>query len=194
MNDLANFLFEAGVLAHLPRAGFHFLGGVQQSVAEHSFRVALIGFVLARLAEDVDADHLIQLCLFHDLPEARTGDLNYVQRQYTAADTDRAVEDLAATVPFGDEVAALIREFEARETRASLLANDADQLEILLVLKEQADLGHPRAGAWLEAVAERLQTEEARLLADEIRRTRYDAWWWGSVVRRREGGEGGEIT
>ena len=186
MNDLANFLFEAGILAHTPRAGFHFLGGAQQSVAEHSFRVALIGFVLARLADDVDADHLMQLCLFHDLPEARTGDLNYVQQQYNRTDTERAMEDLAARVPGGSEIAARIREFEARETRAALLAHDADQLEILFVLKEQSDLGHARASAWFEAVTERLQTEEGRQLAEEIRHTRYDAWWWNSVVPRRE--------
>jgi len=183
MSPLADFLFEAGMLAHLPRAGFHFLGGVQQSVAEHSFRAALIGFVLGRLAEDVDTAHLVQLCLFHDLPEARTGDLNYVQRQYAVADTERALEDQTASLPFGLEIAAYLREFEAGQTRASLLAHDADQLEMLLTLKEQADLGHRRAEDWLEGVAERLRTEEGRRLAEQIRGTRYDAWWWGSVVK-----------
>jgi putative hydrolase of HD superfamily len=63
------------------------------------------------------------------------------------------------------------------------LAHDADQLEMLLTLKEQADLGHRRAEDWLEGVAERLRTEEGRRLAEQIRGTRYDAWWWGSVVK-----------
>lgn len=185
MNDLANFLFEAGMLVHLPRSGFYFLGGVQQSVAEHSFRVALLGFVLGRLAQDVDAGHLVQLCLLHDLPEARTGDFNYVHRQYAVADTEQAVTEMAATLPFGPEVAALIWEFEARETRASRLAHDADQLEMLLTLKEQADQGHPRAQAWMEGVVERLCTDEGRRLAEEILRTCYDEWWWNSVAAQR---------
>lgn len=189
MNPLADFLFEAGLLAYLPRAGFHFLGGVQQSIAEHSFRVTLIGFVLGCLAEDVETAHLVQLCLFHDLPEARTGDLNYVQRQYAVADTERAVADQTALLPFGPEVAAYIREFEAGQTRAALLAHDADQLEMLLTLKEQADRGHRRAEDWLEGVARRLRTEEGRWLAEQIRRTRYDAWWWNSVVNPPEKGK-----
>src|SRR5512142_2133637 len=112
MKRIANFLFEAGMLKRTPRTGFQFLGSGAESVAEHIFRTVYIGYTLGRLSGDVDTDRLIKMCLFHDLPEARTGDLNYVNKKYVKADIEKAIEDLAATVPFGTEIKELVEEFE----------------------------------------------------------------------------------
>ena len=38
---------------------------------------------------------MVLLCLFHDIPEARTGDLNYVNKKYVKVAERKAVEDLA---------------------------------------------------------------------------------------------------
>ena len=43
------------------------------------------------------------MCLFHDLVEARTGDLNYVSKKYVQADEVAAVNDMTVNLPFGDE-------------------------------------------------------------------------------------------
>ena len=45
--QIANFLFEVGILARTPRSGFHFLGTGDQTVAEHINRVSYIGYMLA---------------------------------------------------------------------------------------------------------------------------------------------------
>ena len=157
MKNIANFLFEAGMLKRTPRTGFQFLGSGAESVAEHIFRTSLIGYTLAQLDEEADAGRVVLLCLFHDIPEARTGDLNYVNKKYVKVDERKAVEDLARTLPFGDDYRSLHEEFAAKQTREACLAHDADQLEMILALKEYKDLGNRYADEWYPVTVKRLQ-------------------------------------
>ena len=185
MSQLANYLFEVGMLNRTPRSGFAFLGSGRQSVAEHSFRAVHAAWLLARLsAEPVDELHLLQLVLFHDLPEARTGDFNYVNHKYDRVDEDRLYADLRAALPFGDAILALVQEFEARATPEARLANDADQIELLLMLKEEQDLGNPRAAEWIPSALARLKTEAGHRLAEEILHTPSDEWWFNNKQDR----------
>ena len=178
MKNIANFLFEAGMLKRTPRSGFQFLGTGAESVAEHIFRTTYIGYALGRLAGGVDVDRMIKMCLFHDLPEARTGDLNYVNKKYVEADEAKAVEDLAQTLPFGGEIRELILEFIEGKTEEARLARDADQLEMILALKEYKDVGNAYADEWLAFSLKRLQTETAKQLANSILETDSSLWWF----------------
>ena len=178
MKQIANFLFEAGMLKRTPRSGFQFLGSGAESVAEHIFRTTYIGYCLAKLTPQANVDRLIRMCLFHDLPEARTGDLNYVNKKYVEAHEEKAVKDLAETLPFGNEIRDLITEFMEGKTEEAKLARDADQLEMILALKEYKDLGNKYADEWLAFSLKRLQTETARKLADTILATDSSLWWF----------------
>jgi putative hydrolase of HD superfamily len=178
LRRIADLFFEVGMLRRTPRTGYRFLGTGEESVAEHLFSTAFIGYCLARLDGEVDAFTVVQMCLFHDLPEARTGDQNYVYKKYVRVDEERATADLAAGLPFADEIKELIAEFNAQETRAARLAHDADQLALLLQLKEHKDLGNRYADAWLRNNAKRLQTETAKKLAEAILKTDLSAWWF----------------
>jgi putative hydrolase of HD superfamily len=178
MKNIANFLFEAGMLKRTPRSGFQFLGTGAESVAEHIFRTTYIGYALGRLSKDTDVDRLIKMCLFHDLPEARTGDLNYVNKKYVKADEQKAIKDLAATLPFGNEIEDLVQEYEEGRTAESKIARDADQLEMILALKEYKDLGNKYADEWLQFSLKRLQTESAKELAKVILETDSSLWWF----------------
>lgn len=178
MKNIANFLFEAGMLKRTPRSGFQFLGSGAESVAEHIFRTTYIGYSLGKIAKGVRVDRMIKMCLFHDLPEARTGDLNYVNKKYVKADEHKAIEDLTRTLPFGEEIKDLIVEFIEGKTEEAKLARDADQLEMILALKEYKDLGNTYADEWLEFSLKRLQTEAARELAAVILNTDSSLWWF----------------
>ena len=178
MKNIANFLFEAGMLKRTPRSGFQFLGTGAESVAEHIFRTTYIGYALGRLAEKVDVDRMIKLCLFHDLPEARTGDLNYVNKKYVVANEEKAIDDLAQTLPFGNEIRELVLEFNEGKTAEAKLARDADQLEMILALKEYKDLGNKYADEWLDFSLKRLRTDAARELAKTILATDSSLWWF----------------
>jgi len=135
MKEIADMLFEAKMLKDTPRAGFAFLGAGRESVAEHSFAAAFIAYVMSKLAPDVDALRLISMCLIHDLPEARIGDLNYVQKRYVRADEERAIADATQHLPFGQDMSDLLAEFNSQQTKAARLAHDADQLAFILDLK-----------------------------------------------------------
>ena len=178
MKNLANFLFEVGMLKRTPRTGFQFLGSGAESVAEHSFRTAIIGYTLAQIDGRVDAARVMQLCLFHDIPEARTGDLNYVNKKYVKVDEQKAIDDLADQLPFGDDYRRTLAEFMARKTPEALIANDADQLEMILALKEHKDLGNRYADEWYPFSIERLKTDAARQLAASIWDTDSSKWWF----------------
>lgn len=180
VNSVVDFLFEVGVLAQTPRSGFHFLGSGRQSVAEHVHRTVYIGYVLATMEKDVDMAKVLQMCLFHDLAEARISDLNYVHQKYVQADEAKATQDLANSVPFGQDLQATIKEYEERQSRESLLAKDADSLEWILSLKEQLDTGNTRAGTWLPSAIQRLKTKSGQILAEKIIKTDSDHWWFAN--------------
>jgi putative hydrolase of HD superfamily len=178
MKNIANFLFEAGMLKRTPRSGFQFLGSGAESVAEHIFRTAYVGYALGKMEKGIDVDRLIKMCLFHDLPEARTGDLNYVNKKYVTANEKKAVKDLTETLPFGSELSEIIKEYEEGRTAEALLARDADQLEMILALKEYKDIGNRYAEEWLGFSLRRLRTEAAKKIADVILETDSSLWWF----------------
>ena len=178
MKNIANFLFEAGMLKRTPRSGFQFLGSGAESVAEHIFRTTYVGYALGKMEKNVNVDRMIKMCLFHDLPEARTGDLNYVNKKYVSSDEKKAIRDQTDTLTFGGELRELINEYEEGKTREALLARDADQLEMILALKEYKDIGNRYADEWLGFSMKRLRTETAQMLAKVILETDSSLWWF----------------
>jgi putative hydrolase of HD superfamily len=178
MKEIANFLFEVGMLNKTPRTGFQFLGSGKESVAEHILRTLFIGYSLCKLDPSVDELKVLRMCLVHDLPEARTGDMNYMYKKYVTVDEEKAVRELTETLPFGDEIKAVLAEFNEKKTRESLLAHDADQLGLILLLKEYGDLGNKYSQEWLNYAVRRLCTDEGRKLADAILRTDWTQWWF----------------
>lgn len=164
------------MLRKTPRSGYQFLGSGGENVAEHSFRTAIIGYVLADLS---GADVLKTICmaLFHDLHEARIGDFNYVNRMYNSRNASMALEHALDGTGL-DEVMRLWQELEASQSLEALLVHDADQLDLILNLKQEKDLGNPYADKWLECSLPRLRTKPGRELAEMIIRTDHTDWWF----------------
>ncbi len=176
---IVNFFFELGMLKKTPRSGYQFLGSGRESVADHSFRVAMIGFTLARLSqENPDPFKLVCLCLFHDIAEARTGDQNYVNKRYVTVDEGGAVADLADALPFGEELKTLLSEYRNEQSVEARLAHDADQLDLILELKEQNDLGNAYASKWIDFARQRLKTTVGKAIAEQILMTDSTDWWF----------------
>lgn len=177
MTRLADFLFECGMLRKTPRTGYQFLGSGSENVAEHSFRTAVIGHVLAELA-GADVARTTYMCLFHDLHEARTGDFNYVNRMYNSSARTEAVKHSVAGTGLEKEMLGYWEELEETGTLEAKLAQDADQLDFILNLKEEADMGNTYATQWLELALQRVRTEWGRELARTIAETDHKDWWF----------------
>lgn len=179
VDGIVDFLFEAGMLAKTPRSGFFFLGSGDQTVAEHLNRVAYIGYSLAKMAKGVDVGKVVQMCIFHDISESRISDLNYVHQKYTTRLEDKAHSDLAETLVFGGDMKLLLDEYEERKTIEAIITKDADNIEFLLCLKEQKDIGNRRAETWIPSLIKRIKTKEGKILAKSIMKADSDRWWFG---------------
>lgn len=186
MQRISEFLFETTLLKRVQRTGYQFLGPGKESVAEHTFAVMCVAWSLAQMVPEADQSRLLPMCLAHDLPEARMGDLNYVQKRYVAADEKKAVTDMTRDLPFGETIQNLIEEFNAAETLEARLANDADQLALLLDLKALSDVGYSSPKKWTVHVRERLKTQAGKKLADSIATTEWDSWWLKIFIDRKD--------
>lgn len=67
--------------------------GRHESVAEHSFRLALMAYMVNDEVPEIDTDKVIRMCLIHDLGEAITGDIPSFEK----TDSDEAAEDSAVS-------------------------------------------------------------------------------------------------
>lgn len=177
MKNIANLLFEAKILKEIPRSGYHFLGVGKESVAEHCFSTTFIAYVMSRMVPEIDALKLIGMCLIHDLPEARTGDLNTVNKQYVKADETKALEDAIEGLAFRKSLTDLFAEFRNGRSAEARLAHDADQLALILELKDLSDIGHKPPESWIGNVVGRLKTDTGRKIAQAVLDTCRDAWW-----------------
>jgi 5'-deoxynucleotidase YfbR-like HD superfamily hydrolase len=180
LSGLGDFLHEMGQLKRLPRAGWHFAGVPDpESVAEHSFRVAIVGIALAAL-EDADVGRTAAICVAHDAPETRTGDIPAVGRAYVTTASPEAVS-VHQTSAMPDAIAAvfqeLVRANEAEDSIESRLAHDADKIETLLQAREYEAQGRHDTAQWQDSSTAALRTDVAKELADAILATSPTTWW-----------------
>jgi putative hydrolase of HD superfamily len=177
LHRIVDFFNEVGMLRFTPRTGYQFLGSGKENVAEHSFRAAIIAWTLARMA-GADAQRAALICLFHDLPEARTGDFNYVNRIYNTTQPRKALEDALFGTGLAGDVLAFWDELEHNASPEAKLACDADNLDLILNLKRELDLGNKAAAEWLNCALQRLHTPVGKELARSIMETDHNAWWF----------------
>ncbi|OGP95008.1 MAG: hypothetical protein A2157_03020 [Deltaproteobacteria bacterium RBG_16_47_11] len=173
-----------GQLKRVKRSGW-WIAGVKdpESVAEHTFRTAVIAYLLARL-EGADTGKAVLLALFHDLPETRTNDAHRIVRRYADwRDVDKkAMSEQSKRLPeeVANEVVSFFEEFEKEVSSEAKLARDADLLECLIQAREYQALGYNDVTDWILNAQAALTTESAKKIAAECLRTEPKDWWQGS--------------
>ncbi len=145
-NRNLEFLYEVGAFRWVRRTWEQFFSTRAASNAEHSYRTMWTALVIAQMERDngqeVNDEKLLKMAMVHDLPESRTGDVNYLSRQYTTRNEDRAVSDIFKETVVKKEFAALWKEFMERKTLESKIVKDADNLDVDLELSEMKAEGH----------------------------------------------------
>lgn len=116
--------------------------GRHESVAEHSWRLALMAYLVKDEFPETDMDKVIRMCLFHDIGEAVTGDIPAFEK----TSQDESAEETAVSqvlehlpAPYRGELEALFCEMEERQTPEAKLYKALDKLEALIQHNE-ADL------------------------------------------------------
>lgn len=110
-------------------------GGRHESVAEHSWRTALMALWLRAEFPEADMDKVIRMCLIHDLGECFTGDIPAFRktRQDEKTETQllsRWVEGLPS--PEREKMAALYAEMAAMETKEAKIYKALDKMEAIV--------------------------------------------------------------
>lgn len=108
--------------------------GRQESVAEHSWRLAVMAMLVGEEIDGIDTDKLIKICLIHDLGEAITGDIPTFNKTKEDEITEREkINSLFKSLQgdTGEKLKELFDEFEDQSTREGKLAKALDKIEAL---------------------------------------------------------------
>jgi putative hydrolase of HD superfamily len=172
-----------GQLKRVKRSGW-WIAGVKdpESVAEHSFRAAVIAYLLAYL-EGADREKAVSMALFHDTAEARTNDAHRIVRRYVDWERvdQKAVRDQSKRLPgpLAKQFTSLFSEFEQALSLEAQVARDADLLECLAQAREYQALGYEDVVDWILNAQAALRTESAKKIAAECLKTEPKEWWQG---------------
>ncbi len=172
-----------GQLKRVKRSGW-WIAGVEnpESVAEHSFRTAVIAYILAEL-EGTDPEKVASMALFHDMAEARTNDAHRIVRRYADwNDVDRrAAGDQSQRLPdkIAKRIISRLSELEEGASLAARIARDADLLECLVQAREYQTLGYHDVADWISNARAALVTESAKRIAAECLKIEPKEWWQG---------------
>lgn len=183
-DKIVNFFFEIATLRRLTRSHRQLIAEVSDNISDHSFRVAVIGMILANL-EEADENKVLKMCLFHDLAEARTGDANSINKFYLDLHEDRAVADQMEGLPIAEEMIKLIDEAEKQQSREAIVAKDADVLDQMILQQEYFFKDAVNGKIWQNHSEERLKTESAKKIAQKIKTSNPFEWLYATLEKKR---------
>jgi putative hydrolase of HD superfamily len=109
--------------------------GRAESVAEHSWRLAVMALLCADEFPKLDINKVIKMCLIHDFGEALTGDVpSFWKTDEHEEEERRAIESLLGRLPeqLRSELGALFAEMEAKETQEAKLYKALDNMEAVV--------------------------------------------------------------
>ena len=152
-----------------------------ESVADHCFRAAVIGFVLAKMEgrSDEDARRICTALVFHDMHETRMQDLNKIAARYIDVKGigKKIEEDQAKDMP--EEIKRSVLGILELSGEDEAIKHDADALECSFQAKEYVEIGHAGAQSWIESIGPRLKTKSAKDLHEKMKEMRSNSWWKG---------------
>jgi len=193
LKKLTSFFFEVGTLRKIIRMHrqVFLTDDLSDSIASHSFRVAVIGYFLAREVENANPEKVLIMCLLHDIAETRSGDQNWIHKRYVKVFEDEIIKDQLKNIPRSAEVKNTIKEYEERKTINAKVAKDADLIDQVLLIREYAWQGNKEAKSWLKGPKEESNSEKlmstplAKKIAEEIKTQDPHDWWAGLETPKR---------
>ena len=109
--------------------------GRQESVAEHSWRLAVMAMMCADEYPNVDINKVIKMCLIHDFGEAITGDIPaFLKSKNDEVEEELAIKKMICLLPSNtrDEIKLLFSEMKEMHTDEAKLHKALDNMEALI--------------------------------------------------------------
>jgi len=165
------FLYEIGSLRFIDRQWKRFLNADFANLAEHHLRVMWLALTIARY-EKADMDKVLKMALVHDIAESRTGDVDYLSRQYVERHEEMGLKDMLKGTVLEKDFLKLFEEYQKRESPEAKVVKDADTLDVDMELNEQEIRGFKLKQAWSKQRTyvgkNKLYTKTAKKLRDKI--------------------------
>ncbi len=184
-------LFEIGCLRYMPRLWKRFFNPNVANNSEHTLRVIWISFLLSEYENVKNKDKILKMALVHDLSESRTGDADYLSRQYIERKETEAISDIFKNTSFEKELPLLWNEYENKTSIEAKIVKDADNLDVELELIEQKSRGHIIGSIWTQQrrklVYSKLYTKSAKKLWNKINKSKINDWHLNANNRFRGG-------
>jgi len=172
--NIVKFLIEAGKLKRVKRKGW-VIHGIKnpESVAEHSFRTALMAAILADKFS-VNREKTVIMALIHDLAESVVGDISLhdkISKKEKHEKEKKAFEKLTSVL--GDkELYNLWLEFEKGKTKEAQLVRQLDKLEMHLQAMEYEWSQKRDLSEFFSLVDNEVKNKELKKLLNVILKTR----------------------
>ena len=167
------FLHQVYRLKKCRRTGW-LLRGIQdgESVADHSYRMAMMVMVMPGLPEGVRREDAMTMALVHDLAEAIVGDITPDCGVATGEKRRREAEAMREiTKDIGEQgrvIRALWEEYEAGESPLARFVKQLDKLEFALQTSEyEAEYGM-RMDGFFESVEPKVTSPDLKKLYNSI--------------------------
>ncbi|MFC1509598.1 HD domain-containing protein [Candidatus Omnitrophota bacterium] len=178
---LLNFITEAGMLKRVKRSGWWVLGiKDSETVADHSFRCAVIGYIIAKM-EKVKPYKVLLMTLFNDIHEARLNDLHKMSQRYINLHEaeDKAFKEQISCLSKGikGELSSMHQEYRRGVSRESIIARDSDILECLIQAREYEEHGFKEAFRFMKKAPKFLKTKSAKKLWLLAKSMSLNEWW-----------------
>jgi 5'-deoxynucleotidase YfbR-like HD superfamily hydrolase len=182
-----DFLFEIGRMRFNERSWSRFFNTSVANDSEHIFRVVWLALLISRMEKKGDEEKIMKMALSHDIGESRTGDSDYLSRQYLEQKEDQAIEDILVDTHFEKDFNKLWKEADEKKSIEARIVKDADNLDIDFELEEQREsnksLVDYKTKKRKQQLFPRLFTKSAKKLWMEIHET--DPHNWHKEARNR---------
>jgi putative hydrolase of HD superfamily len=173
------FLYEIGTLRFIPRQWKRFLNADFANLAEHHLRVMWIALTIAKY-EKADIDKVLKMALVHDIAESRTGDVDYLSRQYVERNEELGFKDMVKETSLEKELREMQDEYIERKTLEAKIVKDADNLDVDFELAEQEVRGFKLRYAWQSQRAyvgdNKLYTKTAQKIWKKLQKSDPNTW------------------
>ena len=178
-HPIVSFCSEFFYLKDLYRQGWLNRGIPEEkceSVADHSFGVAVLAYVIAEeYMPNLDASKVIRMALLHDLCEAHAGDPtpgDNISAQVKHETELAAMHRLFKRIPNGTKYIQLWEEYEQQKTPEARFVKQIDRLEMAMQALIYEKRNRYNVGEFFPWVQQRISSPEVRAVLEDILRIR----------------------